>query len=54
MKGLNGSGSLVAGVFRRQRIPFALIRYHGTDVIDYQMRYARLVEIKMVGQRADQ
>ena len=49
MKGLNGGGSLVAGVFRRQRFPFALIRYQGTNVIDYKTRYARLVKIKIVG-----
>ena len=49
MKGLNGGGSLVAGVSRRQRFPFALIRYQGTDVIDYKTGYARLVKIKTVG-----
>jgi hypothetical protein len=35
MKGLNGGGSLVAGVIHRQRFPIALIRYQGTDIIDY-------------------
>ena len=35
MKGLNGGGSFVAGVVHGQGFPITLVRYQGTDIIDY-------------------
>lgn len=38
-------------MIHRQGYPVALIRYHGTDIIDYKKIHAKLVKRKIVGQR---